>query len=268
MGISFAVFSTMMLFGFRTFGSAAQALILNNYHRTDDPLASLARLATGCSILCGYPLMFAALKSSFFSAAAEISAKFGESGRTLAQRFLVDEGLRTSGWLVEYERMLSMSHKQLCGNLLRGVSGYVWVSTPWSSTAFFAKGWVSQHALAIPSFRFPVVPVRAEVVSPRTLPFSRVRDSDAPSVSSLFPFIVPSFLLANPSFLFARSSFPLAVPWSSFVLLLLSSARFVRLGFGFSTVSLLLLGRCFISMFPWCICCLVTPIQSKPQITF
>ncbi|CAN0442041.1 unnamed protein product, partial [Scytosiphon promiscuus] len=62
MGISFAVFTTMMLFGFRTFGGAAQTLLLNNYHRTDDPLASLARLATGFSILCGFPLMFAALK--------------------------------------------------------------------------------------------------------------------------------------------------------------------------------------------------------------
>lgn len=96
MGISLAVFSTMMLFGFRTFGPAAQALILNNYHRTIDPLASLARLATGCSILCGYPLMFAALKASFFSAAAEVSEKFGDSGKRLGRRFLSDEGLRTS----------------------------------------------------------------------------------------------------------------------------------------------------------------------------
>ncbi|CAN0508076.1 unnamed protein product, partial [Ectocarpus sp. 12 AP-2014] len=65
----------MMLFGFRTFGGAAQTLLLNNYHRTDDPLASLARLATGFSILCGFPLMFAALKTSFFNAASEISEK-------------------------------------------------------------------------------------------------------------------------------------------------------------------------------------------------
>lgn len=96
MAVSLGVFSTMMLFGFRTFGSASQALILNNYHRTADPLASLARLATGCSILCGYPLMFAALKSSFFSAAAEISAKFGKEGKQLAHRFAEDEGMRTS----------------------------------------------------------------------------------------------------------------------------------------------------------------------------
>lgn len=94
MAIALGVFSTMMLFGFRTFGAASQTLLLNNYHRTDDPLASLARLATGFSILCGYPLMFAALKSSFFNAASEISAKFGEGGRNMASRFQADEGLR------------------------------------------------------------------------------------------------------------------------------------------------------------------------------
>lgn len=94
MAISFAVFSTMMLFGFRTFGSAAQTLLLNNYHRTDDPLASLARLATGFSILCGYPLMFAALKTSFFNAASEISSKLGARGEGMAHRFQTDEGLR------------------------------------------------------------------------------------------------------------------------------------------------------------------------------
>lgn len=96
MTICLGVFCTMMLFGFRTFGPAAQALILNNYHRTADPLANLARIATGCSILCGYPLMFAALKMSFFNAGAEISAKFGDGGSKLATRFLSDEGLRTS----------------------------------------------------------------------------------------------------------------------------------------------------------------------------
>lgn len=94
MAISFGVFTTMMLFGFRTFGGAAQALLLNNYHRTDDPLASLARLATGFSILCGFPLMFAALKTSFFNAASEISEKFGEGGANMARRFQSDEGLR------------------------------------------------------------------------------------------------------------------------------------------------------------------------------
>lgn len=95
MTICFGVFSFIMLFGFRTFGTATQALILNNYHRTEDSLASLARIATGCSILCGYPLMFAALKTSFFNAASEVAEKLGGTGGSeLSRRFQVDERLR------------------------------------------------------------------------------------------------------------------------------------------------------------------------------
>lgn len=101
MTIAFGVFTTMMLFGFRTFGGAAQALLLNNYHRTDDPLATLARLATGLSILCGYPLMFAALKSSFFNAGSEICSKFGEGGKKMAVRFQTDQGLQKSEYLIK-----------------------------------------------------------------------------------------------------------------------------------------------------------------------
>jgi len=66
-GVSFLVFLGMMVFGNGTFGASAQALLLNNYHRTADPLATAARFATGFSILCGFPLMFAGLKTGFFS---------------------------------------------------------------------------------------------------------------------------------------------------------------------------------------------------------
>lgn len=91
---SFAVFVCMMLMGFKTFGPSCQALLLNNYHKTDDSLATLARFACGCAILCGYPLMFAALKTSFFSAAHELTAKF-KSTKHLSNRFLTDTGLQT-----------------------------------------------------------------------------------------------------------------------------------------------------------------------------
>lgn len=108
MTICFGVFSFIMLFGFRTFGTATQALILNNYHRTEDSLASLARIATGCSILCGYPLMFAALKTSFFNAASEIAEKLGGTGGSvLSRRFQVDERLRL-GERVEGEEKQSI----------------------------------------------------------------------------------------------------------------------------------------------------------------
>lgn len=61
------VFALMMTFGYSTFGAAAQPLLLNNYHKTQDTLSSLSRVATVFSIICGYPLMFAGLKTGFFS---------------------------------------------------------------------------------------------------------------------------------------------------------------------------------------------------------
>jgi len=64
---SFSIFALMMIFGFGTFGHAAQPLLLNNYHRTKDALATGSRLATAFSIMCGFPLMFAGLKTGFFS---------------------------------------------------------------------------------------------------------------------------------------------------------------------------------------------------------
>ena len=57
----------MMILGYMIFGSTAQPLILNNFHRTDDLLATAARFATGLAITFAYPLMFAGLKSSMYS---------------------------------------------------------------------------------------------------------------------------------------------------------------------------------------------------------
>ena len=39
-GASFAVFVTMMLLGYSMFGTVAQPLLLNNFHRTKDLLAT------------------------------------------------------------------------------------------------------------------------------------------------------------------------------------------------------------------------------------
>lgn len=66
-GISTCVFITMMLVGYKIFGTSALPLILNNFPKTADPLASGARLATGVAITFAYPLMFAGLKSAMFS---------------------------------------------------------------------------------------------------------------------------------------------------------------------------------------------------------
>ena len=47
--------------GYLTFGSASQGLILNNY-ATSDPLAFIARLGIGCSIIFSYPINFIGLR--------------------------------------------------------------------------------------------------------------------------------------------------------------------------------------------------------------
>ena len=57
----------MMFLGYNTFGSTAQPLILNNFHRTEDLMATFARFATGLAITFAYPLMFAGLKSSLYN---------------------------------------------------------------------------------------------------------------------------------------------------------------------------------------------------------
>lgn len=61
------VFWCMMILGYATFGTHSQALILNNYHGSQDILATIARGFTGIAIISGYALMFAGLKAALFS---------------------------------------------------------------------------------------------------------------------------------------------------------------------------------------------------------
>jgi sodium-coupled neutral amino acid transporter 11 len=61
------VFWCMMVLGYATFGSNSQALILNNYHGSQDLMATVARAFTGVAIISGYALMFAGLKAALFS---------------------------------------------------------------------------------------------------------------------------------------------------------------------------------------------------------
>jgi len=57
---------SVMTGGFLTFGSASQGLILNSY-ATADPLAFLARLGIGMSIIFSYPLNFVGLREGILS---------------------------------------------------------------------------------------------------------------------------------------------------------------------------------------------------------
>lgn len=67
LGGTFAVFWLMMIICYGTFGNNSQALILNNYHASQDVMATVARLFTGIAIISGYALMFAGLKAALFS---------------------------------------------------------------------------------------------------------------------------------------------------------------------------------------------------------
>merc|ERR1719393_167364 len=59
--------------GFLTFGSASNGLILNSY-ATADPLAFLARLGIGMSIIFSYPLNFVGLREGILSATGKTEA--------------------------------------------------------------------------------------------------------------------------------------------------------------------------------------------------
>merc|ERR1719217_486204 len=60
------VMGGVMAGGYLTFGGASQGLILNSY-ATADPLAFLARLGIGMSIIFSYPLNFLGLREGLLS---------------------------------------------------------------------------------------------------------------------------------------------------------------------------------------------------------
>ena len=60
-GFAVLVYLSVMVVGFLSFGGNATGFVLNNYASTDR-LATIARIAIGGGILCGYPLTFTALR--------------------------------------------------------------------------------------------------------------------------------------------------------------------------------------------------------------
>ncbi len=89
-GISMIIFGTVMLIGYSLFGTVLQPLVLNNFHHTDDLLATLARFATGLAITFAYPLMFAGLKSSMANAISLLLNRKEELRSGEAKRFQND----------------------------------------------------------------------------------------------------------------------------------------------------------------------------------
>lgn len=91
---AFAVFASMMLVGYKLFGSKAQPLILNNFPSSGDDLATLARVATGLAITFAYPLMFAGVKASLKSLLARpVPVDKAAKGKAPAQETATDPAL-------------------------------------------------------------------------------------------------------------------------------------------------------------------------------
>lgn len=69
MGFATVLYGVVMVLGFETFGLNSQGLILNNYHVSQDLLATLGRVATAVSIIGAHPLLFSGLRDSFLNIA-------------------------------------------------------------------------------------------------------------------------------------------------------------------------------------------------------
>jgi len=80
--ISFTIlvvlYITTMLAGYSTFGDASRGNLLLNYH-PHDGLSTLGRLATGCSILFGFPLVMCGARESLIGAISSIDCRGLES---------------------------------------------------------------------------------------------------------------------------------------------------------------------------------------------
>ena len=84
-GVSSLIFITMMFSGYKLFGEQAQPLILNNFHPSEDRLATGARIAIGMALLA-YPLMFNALKTALFNLFLKALKESEDGGKTITKR--------------------------------------------------------------------------------------------------------------------------------------------------------------------------------------
>ena len=85
-GVSSLIFITMMFSGYKLFGEQAQPLILNNFHPSEDRLATGARIAIGMAITFAYPLMFNALKTALFNLFPKALKESEDGGKTITKR--------------------------------------------------------------------------------------------------------------------------------------------------------------------------------------
>lgn len=126
-GISGGVFAGMMVLGYALFGSAVQPLILNNFHKSRDALATGARLATGLAITFAYPLMFNGVKSSLHALLPTKLVTTKVDGRSVQTVSDETRRLRTGAVIAALGAITSVAFR--CGeedvSLVLGVVGSV-----------------------------------------------------------------------------------------------------------------------------------------------
>ena len=64
------VYIVTMALGLKLFGAQTQSFVLNNF-AANDPLATIARIAFGSSVLASFPLIFLSMRNWFISQAAK-----------------------------------------------------------------------------------------------------------------------------------------------------------------------------------------------------
>jgi amino acid permease len=69
------IYIVTMALGVKLFGANAQSFLLNNF-AASDPLATIARIAFGSSVLASYPLIFLNMRNWFVALAGEKFSKF------------------------------------------------------------------------------------------------------------------------------------------------------------------------------------------------
>ena len=95
--------------GYLTFGASSQPLILTNYHPTDDKPATLARIATATSLMCSFPIIFAALRESVLPALTPLLSQTRVGSVLALSNAMSSNSIRELSWWVATTMLPSLA---------------------------------------------------------------------------------------------------------------------------------------------------------------
>eukprot|EP00968_Pinguiococcus_pyrenoidosus_P005122 scaffold331_cov243-Pinguiococcus_pyrenoidosus.AAC.3 len=185
------MYAITMVCGYRTFGRNCRTMLLTNYS-PHDRLGEVARLATGCSILFGFPLAFCGLRQGVIETCASLHQL--RQGRL--EEYAIDRVLNNWGSVLQLRRKIK-GDSYLVDRALKAVS----------SAADSEQGWrtLTTCLLAVTT-ALAVVVQDMGIVMPQTgtIMISNKRRADLSSkvgiagavVGSYFIYILPSLLNA------------------------------------------------------------------------